>query len=163
MLFELFKYMELPSASNPHTGSFQFERFLPSSVPTLMYLSVLKANFTFLTCQDQNFLLHVHITHRTGLTSLENICCCSVSKSCLTLHNPLDSSRSGFTVLYYHLQFAQTNVHWVGDAIQPSHPLLPSSPSAFSLSQPQGLFQWVGSSHQVVKVLELRLQRWFFQ
>ena len=50
------------------------------------------------------------------------------------------------------------NVHWVGDAIQPSHPLLPRFSPAFSLSQHQGLFQWVGSSHQVAKALEFQLQ-----
>ena len=55
------------------------------------------------------------------------------------------------------------NVHWVGDVIQPSHPLSPTSPSAFSLSQHQGLFQWVSSSHQVAKALELQLQHQFFQ
>ena len=54
-------------------------------------------------------------------------------------------------------ELAHTHVHWVGDAIQPSHPLLPSSP-AFSLSQHQGLFQWVSTSDQVAKVLEFQLQ-----
>ena len=55
-------------------------------------------------------------------------------------------------------RLAQTHVHGVGDAIQPSHPLLSPSPPAFNLSQHQYLFQWVGSSHQVAKVLELQLQ-----
>ena len=59
-------------------------------------------------------------------------------------------------------QFAQTHVHWVGDAIQPSHPLLSPSPPAFSISQHQGLFQWVSSSHQVAKVLEFQLQHQSF-
>ena len=65
---------------------------------------------------------------------------CSVAKSCLTLCDPLDSSTPGFPVLQYLPEFAQTYVHWVGDAIQPSHPLSPSSPFAASLSQHQGLF-----------------------
>ena len=72
-----------------------------------------------------------------------------------------------FPVLHHFLEFAQTHVHWVGDAIQPSHPLLPTSPPALNLSQRQGLFQWVSSSHQVAKVLELQLQhqsfRWKFR
>ena len=55
-------------------------------------------------------------------------------------------------------EFTQTHLHWVGDAIQPSHPLLSPSPPAFNLSQHQCLFQWVSSSHQVAKVLELQLQ-----
>ena len=59
------------------------------------------------------------------------------------------------------LESTQTHVHWVGDAIQPSHPLL--SPSAFNLSQQQGLFKWVSSSQQVAKVLEFQLQHQSFQ
>ena len=61
-------------------------------------------------------------------------CCCSVAKSCLTLCDPMDCSMPGFPVLYYLLEFAQTHAHWVGDAIQPSHHLLPPSPPAFNLS-----------------------------
>ena len=61
----------------------------------------------------------------------------------------------------------QTHDHWVGDAIQPSHPLPSPSPPAFNLSQHQGLFQWVSSSYQVVKVLEFQLQHqsiwWIFR
>ena len=57
----------------------------------------------------------------------------------------------------------QTHVHWVGDAIQPSHPQSSPSPPVFSLSQHQGLFQWVSSSHQVAKLLELQLQHQSFQ
>ena len=72
------------------------------------------------------------------------------------LCNPMDCSMPGFPVLHYLLDLAQTHVHWVSDAIQPSHPLLPLSPSALNHSQHQGLFEWVGSSHQVAKVLELQ-------
>ena len=79
--------------------------------------------------------------------SLVSCCCCSVSKSCPTLLDPLDSSTLGFPVLHDLPEFAQTHVCWVGDAIQPSHPLLSPSP-AFSLSQRQDLFQWVSSSHR---------------
>ena len=90
-------------------------------------------------------------------------CCCSVSESCLTLCNPMDCSTPGSPILCYLPEFAQIHVHWVGDAIQPSGPLLPPSPHAFSLSQHQGLFQWVSSSHQAAKVLELQLQHQSFQ
>ena len=55
-------------------------------------------------------------------------CFCSVAKFCLTLCDPMDCSMPGFPVHHYFPEFAQINVHWVGDAIQPSHPLLPSSP-----------------------------------
>ena len=60
-------------------------------------------------------------------------------------------------------ELTQTHVHWVGDAIQPSHPLSLPSPPTFNLSQHQGLFQWVSSSHQVAKVLQLQLQHQSFQ
>ena len=65
--------------------------------------------------------------------------CCSVAQSCLTLCDPMDYSLPGFIFLH-HLELAQTHVHWVDDAIQPSHPLSSPSPSTFSLSQHQGLF-----------------------
>ena len=65
---------------------------------------------------------------------------------------------------HYQLpEFAQTHVHRVGDAIQPSHLLLSPSPPAFNLSQRQGLFQGVSSSHQVAKVLEFQFQHQSFQ
>ena len=62
-------------------------------------------------------------------------------------------------------EFAQTHIHWVSDAIQPSHPLLLPSPPAFNLSKHQGVFQWVSSLHQVAKVLELWHQsfQWIFR
>ena len=60
-------------------------------------------------------------------------------------------------------EFTQTHVHYISDAIQPSHPLLSPSPPAFNLSQHQGLFQWVRSLHQVAKVLEFQLQHQSFQ
>ena len=74
----------------------------------------------------------------------------------------MDGSMPGFPVPLHLLEFAHIHAHWISDAIQPSHPLLPSS-SAFSLSQHQGLFQWVGSSHQVAKVLELQPYHQSFQ
>ena len=75
----------------------------------------------------------------------------------------MDYSMPGYPVLHHLLECTQIYVHWVGDAIQPSHPLSSPSPPAFNLSQHQGLFQWVSSSHQVAKVLELQLQHQSFQ
>ena len=83
--------------------------------------------------------------------------CCLVAKSCPTLCNPLDCSTPVFSVPHHLLKFVQVHVHWISDAIQPSHPLSSPSPPAFSLSPHQGLFRWVGCSHQVAKVLELKL------
>ena len=89
-------------------------------------------------------------------------CCCSITQSCLTLCNPMDCSMPGFPVLHYLPEFAQTHVHWVGDAIQSSHSLSPPSP-ALSLCQHQGLFQWVSSLHQVAKIWALQFQLQSFQ
>ena len=77
----------------------------------------------------------------------------SVTQSCLTVCDPMDCSMTDFPVLCPLPEFAQTHVRWVGDAIQPSHPLASPSPPAPNLSQHQGLFKWVSSLHQVVKVL----------
>ena len=66
---------------------------------------------------------------------------CSVSQSWPTLWAPVDYSTPGFPDLHYLLEFAQTHVRCVDDAIQPTHPLSPPSPPAFNLSQRQGLFQ----------------------
>ena len=82
----------------------------------------------------------------------------SVTQSCLTLCNPRDCSTPGLPVHHQLPEFTQTHVHWVSDAIQPSHPLSYPSPPAFNLSQHQGLLQWVSSLHQVAKVLEFQLQ-----
>ena len=76
------------------------------------------------------------------------ICCCSVTKSCPTLCDLMNCNTPGFPVLYHLPEFAQTHVHWVAEAMQPSHPLLPPSLRAFPPSEHQGLFQWVGSLHQ---------------
>ena len=87
----------------------------------------------------------------------------SVTQSCLTLCDSMDCSISGFSVHHQHAELTQTHVHQVGDCIQPSCPLSSPSPPAFSLSQHQGLFQWVSSLHQVAKVLEFELQHQSFQ
>ena len=87
----------------------------------------------------------------------------SVAQLCPTLCNNMDCSTPGFPVHHQLPELTQTHVYRVGDAIQPSHPLLSSSPPAFSLSQRQGLFKWVSSSHQVAKVLEFQFQHQSFQ
>ena len=99
--------------------------------------------------------LRIHFTHQFS----------SVAQSCLTLCNPVDCSTPGFPVHHQLPEPTQTHVHWVGDAIQPSHPLSSPSPPAFNLSQHQRLLLWVGSSHQVAKVWELQHQsfQWIFR
>ena len=87
----------------------------------------------------------------------------SVAQSRSTLCDPMDCGTPGFPDHHQHPELAQTHVHWVSDAIQPSYPLSSPSPLAFNLSQHQGIFQWVSSSHQVAKALEFQLQHQFFQ
>ena len=91
----------------------------------------------------------------------------SVAQSCLTLRNPMDCCTPGFPVHHQLLEFTQTHVHRVSDAIQSSDPLSSPSPPAFNLSQHQGLYKWVSSLHQGAKVLEIQLQhqslQWIFR
>ena len=87
----------------------------------------------------------------------------SVAQSCPTLCNPMDCCMPGLPVDHQLPEFIQTHIRWVDDAIQLSHPLSSPSPPAFNLSQHQGLFKWVSSSHQMAKVLEFRLQHQSFQ
>ena len=86
-----------------------------------------------------------------------------VIKSYLTLCDPMDFTTPGFPIHHQILELAQTYVHQVGDAIQPSHPLSSPPPPAFDLSQYQGLFQWVLSSYKAAKVLEFQLQHQSFR
>ena len=94
---------------------------------------------------------HFNVHTITPITYLF-ICCCSVAKSCPTATPWAVACQA---VLHHLPEFAQTHVPWVGDVIQPSHPLSSPSPPALNLSQHQGLFQWVGCSCQVAKVLGL--------
>ena len=103
------------------------------------------------------------LSFRSGPTWFSSVQFSSVAQSCLTLCDPMDCSTPGLLVHHQLPEFTQTHVHWIGDAFQPSHPLLSPSPPSLSLSQHQSLFQWVRSSHQVAKVLEIQLQHWSFQ
>ena len=82
----------------------------------------------------------------------------SVAQSCPTLCDPMNHSTPGLPVHHQLPESTQTHAHQVGDATQPSHPLLSPSPPSPNPSQHQGLFQWVNSLHQVAKVLEFQLQ-----
>ena len=99
-------------------------------------------------------------------SDLTILTCCShrVTQSCLTLCNIMDCSTPCFPVHHYLPEFAQTDVHWVDDAIQPSHPLLPLSPPALNFSQHQGFFsksnQTIGASASA-SVLPMNIHSWF--
>ena len=107
--------------------------------------------------------IEASIHHR--LLCYIHICflCCSVAQSCLTLCDPMNHSMPGLPVHHQLPELAKTHVYWVADAIQPSHPLSSPSLPALNLSQNEGLFKWVSSSHQVAKVLEFQLQHQSFQ
>ena len=86
-------------------------------------------------------------SHLSSVQSLSGVWLC----------NPMDCSMPGFPVHHQLPELTQTHVHRVGDAIQPFYPLSSPSPPAFNLSQHQGLFKYVSSSHQVARILELQL------
>ena len=88
-----------------------------------------------------------HLCLRTPTQRYDSVS--SVTQSCPTLCDPMDHSTPGLPVHHQLLGFTQTHVHWVSDAIQPSHPLSSPSLPALNLSQHQGLFKWVSSSRQV--------------
>ena len=89
---------------------------------------------------------------------------CSVPQSCLTLCNPMDCSKSGFPVLHHLPEFAHTHVHWVGDAIQLSHPMPSPSPAVFNLSESFLMSQLFASCSQSISVsasvLPMSIQDW---
>ena len=121
------------------------------SHPTIQWLPLLKTQIK-------------HSITRRGLANDPyDVVIVVLSLSYLTFCDPMDCSASGFPVRHCLLELAQTHVHWFSDAIQPSHPLSSPFPPALSLSQHQGLFQWVDSSHQVSRELELQLQHQSFQ
>ena len=115
---------------------------------------------------QQSFFLNGNISWNYNLSVLiilSSVQFSSVTQSCLTLCNPMNHSTPGLPVHHQLPQSTQTHVHWVSDAIQPSHPLLSPSPPALNLSQHQGLYRWARYSHQVAKVLEFQLQHQSFQ
>ena len=133
----------------------------------LILINAFQSNFILLHVVfqfSQHHLLKVlFFLHWVLLTPLSNIQFSSVAQSCPTVCNPMNRSTPGLPVHHQLPEFTQTHVHWLGDAIQPSHPLSSASPPAPNPSQHQGLFQWINSSHQVAKVLEFQLQHQSFQ
>ena len=102
------------------------------------------------------------ILKSTVLFQFSSVQFSSVTQSCPTLCDPMNRSTPGLPVYHQLQEFTQTHVHWVGDAIPPSHPLSSPSPPALNLSQHQSLFKWVSSLHQVAKVLEFYLKSTVF-
>ena len=140
-MFIFVLFASLPHANLPFETLSLSSRVSEKSPPRNMYLRFL---FQF---PHQHFIMPQR--HQC------NIQFNSVSQSCLTLCDPMDCSMPDFLVYHQLPELAQTHVLQVSDIIQPCHPLL--SPPAFNLSQDQGLFQRVNSSHLVAKVLEFQL------
>ena len=115
------------------------------------YQSALKNNFKLYFClfssRNIQILLYLVIVQFS-----------SVTQSCPTLCDPMNRGTPGLPVHHLLLEYTHTHVHWVGDAIQPSHARSSPSSSAPNPSQHQSLFQWVNSSHEVAKLLEFQLQ-----
>ena len=115
---------------------------------------------------NANFLIHNFFTIFSIVKYTQKKLKCpvsSVTQLCLTLCKRMNCSTPGLPVHHQLLEFTQIHVHWVCDAIQPSHPLLSPSPPALNLSQHQGLFKWVSSSPEVARVLKFKLQHQSFQ
>ena len=128
------------------------------------YVSI-KLEKNFKLKRNLNSKWYVQTVHRKGNMNGFSVQFSPVTQSCPTLCDPMDCSMPGLPVHHQLPEFTETHVHWVGDAIQPSHPLLSLSPPAFNLSQHQGLFKWVSSSNQIAKVWELQHQsfQWIFR
>ena len=127
-------------------GHWQVPGLVGESVRSVVLLFFYKQKFKLCHNHTGSSLLLLHIFCINCHTHYLQF-----SRSCPTLCDPMDCSTPGFPVHHHLPEFIQTHVHWVSDAIQPSHPLSSPSPPAFSLFQHQGLFQWVSSSHQVAK------------
>ena len=108
------------------------------------------------------YVCHIHICVCVYIY-ISSVQFSSVTQSCQTLCDPMNHSTPGLPVHHQLLMSTQTHVRWVGDAIQPSHPLSSPSPPVPNPSQHQGLFQWVSSLHEVAKVLEFQLYHQPFQ
>ena len=133
----------------------------PTSILLISYLHgiIFQSFIFFLTCvYAWSPFLENNILMYTSSVQFS-----SVAQLCLILRDPMNHSMPGLPVHQQLLEFTQTHVHWVSDAIQPSHSLLSPSPPAFNLSQHQGLFQWVSPSHHMAKVLEFQLPHQSFQ
>ena len=136
-------------------------RFLTSGNVSTLNHCCSRVNFISLIHPQRRLLgdwLYLHHVHRSVQFSQFS----SVTQLLPTLCDPMDCSTPGLPVHHQLPEFTQTHVHWVSDANQPSH-LLSSPSPAFNLSQHQGLFKWVSSSHQVAKVLEFQLRHQSFQ
>ena len=145
-------YQQLPSLNInllrfPNFTNQLLRRFIPTTI--------------FVKVRLRHFLLFIVLETKASRCFFTSVS--SVAQLCPILCDPMDCSMPGFPVHHQLPELAQTHIHRVSDAMQPSHPLSSPLLPTFNLSQDQGLFKWVGSSHQVAKVLEFQLQHQSFQ
>jgi len=141
--------------------SFQPQAQISTSEGTVSEVSATVTCVVPTKALSHSFRYHHH--HRTQRRPPHSAKFSSVTQSCPTLCDPMDCSMPSFPIHHQLPDLAQTHALWVGDTIQPSHPLSSPSPLAFNLSQHQGLFQWASSSYKVAQVLKLQLQHQSFQ
>ena len=143
--------------------------FLSSAFLYLQLVCSMRAFSSFLVIDGVHFLLHyaATVTWLWRSQTTGRVCHYLFSSvqslSRVRLCDPMNCSTPGLPVHHQLPEFIQTHVHWVSDAIQPSHPLSSPSPPALNPSQHQSLFQWVNCSHEVAKVLEFQLEHHSFQ
>ena len=135
---------------------------LPIDILQIFILLHITVTHIYITVPWSNYVLHKSVFNKYSVftwSQLSSVQFSSVRSLShwVTLCNPMECSMPGFLV-HQFLEITQTHVHWVGDAIQPSHPLSSPSPPTFNLSQHHSFLQWVSSSHQVAQVLELQHQ-----
>ena len=148
-------YPHFPCTPYPHLC-------LSYNCPSSNRMMTIKRIIIMIFCSSRNRSTRLHSDIPVKEVIIMVIVIRSLSRAWLFL-TTWTTAHQAFPVLHYLPELAQTHVHWVSGTIQPSHPLPSPSPLAFSLSQHQGLFQWVDCLQQVVKVLELHLQHQSFQ
>ena len=156
----------LPTSGGQSTGASASASVLPVNIQGWFPLGLtglisvlskgLSRVFSSITVQKHQFFIKMLFSSSLLSAIRVSRLWCSVAQSCPTLCNPVDCRMLDFPVFHCFPEFAQTRICWVDDALQLSHPLSSPSLPAFNLSQHQGLFQWVSSSHQVAKIFELQ-------
>ena len=147
MLWGLFTFCSVLKSQPP---KWLYQLLLPQIMGTLTSHMLFGHNVTF-PAADYYIYDETGFLQKPEVRQLQSL-------SHVRLGDPMNCSTPGFPVHHQLPELAQTHVHQVSDAIQPSHPLSSLSLPDFNLLQHQGLFQWVSSSHQVAKVLEFQLQ-----
>ena len=151
--------MELEKAMAPHSSTLAWKIPWTEEPGRLQSMGSHRVGHDWSDSSSIQYSTILKVFWKYGISSVQFS---SVAQPCPTFCNPMNCSTPGLPVHHQLPEFTQTHVHWVGDAIQPSHPLLSPSPPTFNLSQHQCVFKWVSSLHQVAKVLEFQLQHQSF-